>query len=81
MDPITLALTMVATMSELLPVPGFTKANETLNAAQQFIVHIHAASECHVEIDARSPAQSPPPAAPGAYVGPAAIARFAESPP
>ena len=111
MDPLTLALAMVAGMSELLPLLGCTNANGLLHAAHQFIVHIHAASDCHVEIDvdARSPHQSPlrektpvnahsstialssagagtaaaatAGAAPGAAAGPAAIARFAESPP
>jgi hypothetical protein len=110
MDSITLCLAIITSMSEILPLLGFTQANGILHGLHCTLLHLSADSQCHVEVevDARSPGQSPlreqAPFAhsstialsssggggattatagptPGAAVGPAAIARFAESPP
>jgi hypothetical protein len=63
MDPLTLVLAVVAALSEILPVVGITNANGILHAAQQFMVHVHADSDCHVKIDveANQSPQRPPP--------------------
>ena len=63
MDPLTWVLAVVAALSEILPLVGITHANGIVHAAQQFIVHVHARSDCHVEVEVdvetRSPNQSP----------------------
>jgi hypothetical protein len=73
MDPITLALVIVAGLSEMLPLLGFTRANGLLHGIQTFIIHINAQSECHVDLEVTQ--------APGGTDGPAAIAPLAATPP
>jgi hypothetical protein len=51
MDPITLALAVIAALSELLPLLGFTKVNGLLHAVKHLFMHIHADSECHMNVD------------------------------
>ena len=92
MDPITLTLAVLAALSEILPLLGFTKANGILHGFKHFIVHIQAESECHVDVDATLDATAAPAApaystsiiaassAAGAD-GPKAIASFAETAP
>jgi hypothetical protein len=74
MDLLTVALVIVATLSEILPLVGFTRANGLLHGIRTFIVHLHAESDCHLEIDVATQA-------PGGADGPATIASFAETPP
>jgi hypothetical protein len=75
MDPLTLALAIVAALSEILPLLGVTRANGILHGIKTFIIHIHADSECHVAVDVNTAQAS------GAAEGPATIAALAETPP
>jgi hypothetical protein len=75
MDPITLALAIVAALSEILPLLGFTRANGVLHGIQTFIIHMHIDSQCHVAVDVDT-AQ-----APRGADGPAVIAALAATPP
>jgi hypothetical protein len=77
MDPITLALAIVAALSEVLPLLGWTRANGILHGFHQFILHLHADSACHLDVDVNTVAQT----APGAAAGPAATAAPAVTPP
>jgi membrane protein required for beta-lactamase induction len=78
MDSIHLALAVVAALSEILPLLGFTRANGVLHGIHSLIIHIHAESDCHarVDLDVDSATQTP-----GAAEGPAATAAFAAAPP
>jgi hypothetical protein len=76
MDPLTLALAIVAALSEILPLLGFTRANGLLHGLQTLIVHLHAESDCHVDVDIDIVTQTP-----GGAEGPASIAALAASPP
>ncbi len=73
MDPFTFALVVVAVLSEILPLLGFTKVNGILHGIQTFILHLHADSECHVNVDVDAHS--------GAAAGPAATAALAADPP
>jgi hypothetical protein len=95
MDSITLCLAIMTSMSEILPLLGFTQANGILHGLHCTFLHLSADSQCHVEADVE--ARSPPltahssiialsssgggAAAPGAAAGPAAIAAFEAAPP
>jgi hypothetical protein len=79
MDPITLALAVLAALSEILPLLGFTRANGVLHGIQDLIIHFHAESDCHVDVDVDTAPQTP--AASGAADGPAATAALAAAPP
>jgi hypothetical protein len=61
MDAVTLCLAIVTSLSEILPLLGFTQANGVLHGLHCTFLHLSADSQCHVEVDveARSPAQSP----------------------
>ena len=52
MEPISLVLAIVATVSEILPLLGFTQANGVLHGIRHFIVHLHADSDCNVTVEA-----------------------------
>jgi hypothetical protein len=75
MDHTTLALAVIAALSEILPLLGFVKANGFLHGIHSFIVHMHADSECHLAVDVDT-VQGP-----GGADGPATIAALAETPP
>jgi hypothetical protein len=51
MDHITLGLAVIAALSEILPLLGFTKANGLLHGLQTIVMHFHAESECNVQIE------------------------------
>jgi hypothetical protein len=78
MEPITVGLAIIASLSEILPLLGFTRINGVLHGIQSFIIHIHADSECHVTLDVDNAQTS---AAPGGAEGPAFIASPADTPP
>ena len=73
MDPFTLALAIVAALSEIVPLLGCTRANGVLHGLQNLMIYIHADSECHTQVDVGTH--------PGAAEGPAAIAAVAVTPP
>jgi hypothetical protein len=76
MDPLTMALAAVAILSEILPLMGFVEANGVLHAIQTFILHVHAESDCHVEVEIEAVTHGA-----GAAEGPAATAVVAVTPP
>jgi hypothetical protein len=49
MDPITLAIAILAFMSEVLPLLGGTDANGLLHGLKVFVMQCHAESDCNVE--------------------------------
>jgi hypothetical protein len=51
MDPITIAIAVLAALSEILPLLGFTKVNGVLHGMKHLFMHIHADSECHVNVE------------------------------
>ena len=51
MDHITLAIAILAALSEILPLLGFTKANGLLHAIHVAVLHCHADSECNVQVE------------------------------
>jgi hypothetical protein len=54
MEIVTLALAIIAAVSELLPLFGdSSKYNGILHGIKSFFLHIHAESECHVDLNAR----------------------------
>jgi hypothetical protein len=61
MDSLTLCLAIITSLSEILPLLGFTQANGILHGLHCTLLHLSADSQCHVQVDveARSPAQSP----------------------
>ena len=67
MDPFTLALAIVAALSEILPLLGCTRANGLLHAIRNLFIHIHAESDCHIDLDVVTQT----PAAAGGAAGPA----------
>jgi hypothetical protein len=79
MDVFTVAIAVVAALSEVLPLLGFTQANGIIHGLHQFILHLHADSACHLDVDVNTVTQTAP--APGAAEGPATIAALAETPP
>ena len=60
MDPLTLVLAILTSLSEILPLLGI-QANGLIHGLHCIFVHLSADSQCHVEVDveARSPVQSP----------------------
>jgi hypothetical protein len=50
MDPFTICIAVIAFLSEVLPLLGFTKANGILHGFKHFVLHIHADSECNVDL-------------------------------
>jgi hypothetical protein len=73
MDHITFVLAVIATLSETLPLIGWTKANGILHGVKEFILHVHADSDCHVDVMASvttAPALSPPPPPPPPDISP-----------
>jgi hypothetical protein len=48
MDYTTLALAVIAALSELLPLMGFTRANGILHGFKAAVLHIHGQSECYI---------------------------------
>jgi hypothetical protein len=79
MDPFTLALAVVAALSEILPLLGCTRANGLLHAIKNLFIQFHAESDCHIDLDVATSTQAP--AAAGGADGPATIAALAETPP
>jgi hypothetical protein len=69
MDPFTLALALLAAMSEILPLLGCTRANGFLHAIKNLFIQFHAESDCHVDVDVATATQTP--AASGGAAGPA----------
>jgi hypothetical protein len=57
MDPITVALAVVAALSEILPLLGFTKVNGVLHGMKHLFMHIHADSECHLNVEVEGETQ------------------------
>ena len=49
MDPLTIAITVVAELSELLPLFNSTTANGILHGMKMFVMHCHAESDCNIE--------------------------------
>jgi hypothetical protein len=43
-------LAIIAFLSEILPLLGFTKVNGILHGFKHFVLHIHADSECNVDV-------------------------------
>jgi hypothetical protein len=79
MDPLTLALAIIAALSEILPLLGATRANGILHAMKSLFLHIHAESDCHVDVAIDTIAQTSTTS--GAAEGPATIAAVAVTPP
>jgi hypothetical protein len=50
MDQVTFAITVLAGLSEILPLLGFTKANGALHGAKVAVMHFHGESQCNVDI-------------------------------
>jgi hypothetical protein len=78
MDPFTLALAVIAALSEILPLLGWTRFNGIIHGIQSVIINMHAESDCHIAVDVDIAQTS---AAPGGADGPASIAALAETPP
>ena len=51
MDHVTLGLAVIAALSEILPLLGFTKANGLLHTLQLALRHIHGKSVCNVTLE------------------------------
>jgi hypothetical protein len=78
MDPFTLALAVVAALSEILPLLGWTRFNGIIHGIQSVIINMHAESDCHIDLDVATATQTP---AAGGADGPATIAALALTPP
>jgi hypothetical protein len=50
MEPMTLTLAILVALSEILPLMGFTEANGVLHGMKRCFMHIHADSECNVDV-------------------------------
>jgi hypothetical protein len=50
MELLTIALSVVAFLSEILPLLGFTRANGVLHGLKVAVMHFHGESECNVDI-------------------------------
>jgi hypothetical protein len=50
MDIITISLAVLAALSEILPLVGFTRANGVLHGLKIAFIHFHAESDCNVDI-------------------------------
>ena len=53
MDHITLGLAVLAALSEILPLLGFTKANGLLHGLQTIVLHCHGESGCNVQVETK----------------------------
>jgi hypothetical protein len=51
MEPITLAIAIIAALSEILPLLGFTKANGILHGVKVTMMRCHADSDCNVIVE------------------------------
>jgi hypothetical protein len=51
MDTLTIGLSIVAFLSEILPLIGVTKVNGILHGIKHFVLHLHGDSDCHVTVD------------------------------
>ena len=51
MDPTTVMIAVIAVLSEILPLLGFTKANGLLHGVHVGVMHCHAQSECNVTVE------------------------------
>jgi hypothetical protein len=51
MELLTIALSIVAFLSEMLPLLGFTKANGVIHGFKTTIMHCHAESDCNVIVE------------------------------
>jgi hypothetical protein len=80
MDLFTWSLAILAALSEVLPLLGFTRANGLLHGIKTLIFHMHADSECHIEVEVDT-ATTQTPSAPSGAEGPASKARLAATPP
>ena len=52
MDPLTIVLAALAALSELLALSPGDRANGILHALWTVAVHVHADSECNVDVEA-----------------------------
>ena len=52
MEIVTIVLGVIALISEILPLVGHSERyNGILHAIHQFVLHLHADSQCHVDVD------------------------------
>jgi hypothetical protein len=54
-DSITIGLAIIAFLSEILPLLGFTKINGILHGLKHFVLHIHADSSCNIDVTSENP--------------------------
>lgn len=54
MEPITLTLAIITALSEILPLLGCTKVNGILHGMKTLFIHLHADSECNVDIEVKN---------------------------
>jgi hypothetical protein len=53
MNVISIALVVIAALSEILPLCGITKANGILHGLQLAVTHIHAESDCKLTVETK----------------------------
>jgi hypothetical protein len=51
MGMISIALVVIASLSEILPLCGITKANGILHGLHMAVTNIHAASDCKITVE------------------------------
>jgi hypothetical protein len=54
MELISIIFAIIAACSEILPLLEFTKSNGILHGIKEFVIHIDAKSECHVDVEKKT---------------------------